>query len=53
MRKRNAIAYWMAGRMEQLGMIMEEQGTARYAELLKNDIDRYGDIVHKLNLKIQ
>jgi hypothetical protein len=34
-------------------MIMEEHGTARWAELLKSDIARYGDIVHKLNLKIQ
>jgi hypothetical protein len=39
--------------MEQLGMIMEEHGTARYAEFLKADIARYSDIVHKLNLQIQ
>jgi tripartite-type tricarboxylate transporter receptor subunit TctC len=43
----------MTARMEQLGMIMEEHGTARYAEFLKADIARYSDIVHKLNLQIQ
>jgi tripartite-type tricarboxylate transporter receptor subunit TctC len=43
----------MAARMEQLGMITEEHGTAAYAALLKSDIARYTEIVHKLNLKIQ
>jgi len=43
----------MAARMEQLGMIMEEHGTASWAALLKSDIARYGDILHKLNLNIQ
>jgi tripartite-type tricarboxylate transporter receptor subunit TctC len=43
----------MSARMEQLGMIMEEHGTAAYAALLRREIARYGDIVRKLNLKIQ
>jgi hypothetical protein len=39
----------MNARMEQLGMIMEEDGTANYVEFIKRDFQRYGDIVHKLN----
>jgi len=41
----------MAARMEQLGMIMKEDGTANYAAFIKRDIDRYSAIVHKLNLQ--
>ena len=43
----------MAARMEQLGMIAEEHGTASWAALLKSEIARYGNLVRKLNLKIQ
>jgi tripartite-type tricarboxylate transporter receptor subunit TctC len=43
----------ITARMEQLGMIMEEDGTANYVEFIKRDFQRYGDIVHKLNLQIK
>jgi tripartite-type tricarboxylate transporter receptor subunit TctC len=42
----------MAARMEQLGMIMEEDGTANYIEFIKRDTARYADIVRKLNITI-
>jgi tripartite-type tricarboxylate transporter receptor subunit TctC len=42
----------MAARMEQLGMIMEENGTASYAAFAKRDVERYSDIVRKLNITI-
>lgn len=41
----------MVARMEQLGMIMKEDGTANYAAFIKRDIERYSAIVHKLNLQ--
>jgi tripartite-type tricarboxylate transporter receptor subunit TctC len=41
----------MAARMEQLGMIMEEHGTASYADFLKRDIARYADVVYRQNLQ--
>jgi tripartite-type tricarboxylate transporter receptor subunit TctC len=40
-------------RMEQLGMIMEEDGTANYIAFRKRDIARYAEIVHKLNLHVE
>jgi tripartite-type tricarboxylate transporter receptor subunit TctC len=43
----------MTARMEQLGMIMEENGTANYLEFRKRDLARYTDIIHKLNLRIK
>ena len=42
----------LAARMEQLGMIMEEDGTANYVDFIKRDVVRYGDIVRKLNITI-
>ena len=42
----------MAARMQQLGMVMEENGTANYAAFIQRDIDRYSEIVKKLNLEI-
>jgi tripartite-type tricarboxylate transporter receptor subunit TctC len=42
----------MAARMEQLGMVMEEHGTANYAAFIQRDIDRYAQIVKKLDLQI-
>ena len=42
----------MAARMEQLGMVMEEKGTADYAAFIREDMDRFGQAVKKLNLQI-
>src|SRR5580698_3179670 len=42
----------MAERMEQLGMVMEENGTANYIAFRQRDAERYRDIVRKLNLQI-
>ncbi len=39
-------------RMEQLGMIMEEDGTANYMRS-KRDYARYAAIVQKLHLQIK
>jgi tripartite-type tricarboxylate transporter receptor subunit TctC len=41
----------MATRMTQLGMVMEENGTASYAAFIKNDLARYERAVKKLNLQ--
>jgi tripartite-type tricarboxylate transporter receptor subunit TctC len=43
----------MASRMKQLGMVMEENGTANYAEFMKRDMTRYAEAVAKLNLQIK
>ena len=43
----------MAARMKQLGMVMEENGTANYAEFMKRDMERYAEAVQKLNLQIK
>jgi tripartite-type tricarboxylate transporter receptor subunit TctC len=43
----------LATRMEQLGMIMEEDGTANYIAFRKRDIARYAEIVRKLNLHVE
>jgi tripartite-type tricarboxylate transporter receptor subunit TctC len=43
----------ITARMEQLGMIMEEDGTASYVKFIKRDIERYGAIAHKLNLHVK
>jgi hypothetical protein len=42
----------MAARMEQLGMVMEENGTANYIEFRQRDAERYTAIVRKLNLQV-
>jgi hypothetical protein len=42
----------MTARMEQLGMIMEEDGTANYIAFTKRDYARYATMVHKLHLQI-
>ena len=41
----------MATRMTQLGMVMEENGTASYAAFMKDDLARYEQAVKKLNLQ--
>ena len=42
----------MAARMAQLGMVMEENGTANYAAFMRDDMDRFGQAVKKLNLQM-
>jgi tripartite-type tricarboxylate transporter receptor subunit TctC len=41
----------LAARMKQLGMVMEENGTANYVQFMKYDIERYAQAVKKLNLQ--
>jgi tripartite-type tricarboxylate transporter receptor subunit TctC len=41
----------MAARMTQLGMVMEENGTASYAAFMRDDMARYQQAVKKLNLQ--
>jgi tripartite-type tricarboxylate transporter receptor subunit TctC len=41
----------MAARMTQLGMVMEENGTANYAEFMRSDMARFDQVVRKLNLQ--
>jgi tripartite-type tricarboxylate transporter receptor subunit TctC len=41
----------MAARMAQLGMVMEENGTANYAAFMRDDMARYEQAVKKLNLQ--
>ena len=43
----------IAERMVQLGVIMQENGTAHYQKYMRDDIDRYAAIVKKLNLQIK
>jgi tripartite-type tricarboxylate transporter receptor subunit TctC len=42
----------MAARMDQLGMMMRENGTANYIEYRQRDAERYANIVRRLNLHI-
>jgi tripartite-type tricarboxylate transporter receptor subunit TctC len=42
----------MTERMNQLGMIMRENGTTNYIEFRKQDAERYANIVRKLDLHI-
>jgi tripartite-type tricarboxylate transporter receptor subunit TctC len=42
----------MASRMKQLGMVMEENGTASYQLFMLSDMERYAAAVRKLNLQI-
>ena len=43
----------MAARMNQLGMVMQESGTAHYVRFMQQDMERYAEIVRKLNLQIK
>ncbi len=43
----------MAKRMEQLGMVMQENGTAHYAQFMKDDMARYGEAVKRLGLQVK
>ena len=41
----------MVTRMHQLGMVMEENGTANYVAFMKRDMERYAQAVKKLGLQ--
>jgi tripartite-type tricarboxylate transporter receptor subunit TctC len=41
----------MAARMTQLGMVMEENGTANYTAFVRSDMARFDQVVRKLNLQ--
>ena len=41
----------MVARMTQLGMVMEENGTASYTAFMRDDMARYEQAVQKLNLQ--
>jgi tripartite-type tricarboxylate transporter receptor subunit TctC len=41
----------MATRMQRLGMVMEENGTANYAAFMKRDLERYAQVVKKVGLQ--
>jgi len=43
----------MAARMKQLGMVIEENGTANYVRFMKYDMERYAEAVKKLNLQVK
>ena len=43
----------MAARMKQLGMVVEENGTAAYVQFINHDMERYAEAVKKLNLQIK
>jgi len=43
----------MVERVIQLGMVVQENGTAHYAKFMQDDLARYAAIVRKLNLQIQ
>jgi tripartite-type tricarboxylate transporter receptor subunit TctC len=41
----------LAARMQQLGMVLEEKGTVNYVQFIKYDMDRYAQVIKKLNLQ--
>ena len=43
----------IAERMIQLGVVMQENGTAHYQKYVREDMERYAAIVKKLNLQIK
>jgi hypothetical protein len=43
----------MGKRLTELGMVVEENGTARYAAFMREDMARYQQAVQKLNLQQQ
>jgi tripartite-type tricarboxylate transporter receptor subunit TctC len=43
----------MAERLTQLGIVMQENGTAHYVQFMKDDMARYAQAVKKLNLQIR
>jgi tripartite-type tricarboxylate transporter receptor subunit TctC len=43
----------MAARMKQLGMVMQENGTANYQKFMLDDMARYAAVIQKLNLQVK
>ena len=43
----------MHERMIQLGMVMQENGTAHYRQFMQHDLARYAAIVQKLGLQVK
>ncbi len=43
----------MAARLTQLGIVMQEKGTAHYTQFMKEDMERYAAAVRRLNLQIK
>jgi tripartite-type tricarboxylate transporter receptor subunit TctC len=43
----------MAMRMNQLGMVMQENGTASYQKFMLDDMERYAVVIRRLNLQIR
>ena len=43
----------MAARMKQLGMVMQENGTANYQKFVLDDMARYATVIQKLNLQVR
>jgi tripartite-type tricarboxylate transporter receptor subunit TctC len=43
----------MVERMTQLGMVVQENGTAHYRQFMLDDLERYAAAVRKLNLQIR
>ena len=43
----------MAARMNQLGMVVQERGTANYVRFMNDDMERYAQAVKKLNLQMK
>ena len=41
----------MAARMVQLGVIMQENGTAHYRQYVKDDLERFAPVVKRMNLQ--
>ena len=39
--------------MIQLGMVMQENGTAHYRQFMQEDLARYAAIVQKLGLQVK
>ena len=43
----------VAERMRTLGIDLQENGTAHYVRFMRDDMERYAEIVRKLNLQIK
>lgn len=43
----------IAERMNALGMVLREDGTAHYAAMIKTELDLYAAIVKEANIKIE
>ena len=43
----------MAARLTQLGVVMQENGTAHYTQFMRDDMERYAQAVKKLNLQVR